>query len=466
MWSISYYFSTKSMVKGNVTDDIPPSKEAYTNFLKMAWPCVLEALLMFLVNLVDTLMVSSLGTNAIATVGITSQPKFLLFAVFFSLNVGVTAVVARRKGEENREAANMVLKGILGVGLLAGIIMGAIGIYLAEPLLILAGSEEHYLGEAVIYFKIISVSILFQGINLIINAAHRGCGNTKITMITNLIANITNVFFNYVLINGKLGFPRLEVKGAAIATTIGCIVACIVAIFTLVNQNNYLNFFIAYKQKVTTHSLKSVFQVSSSALVEQIFLRIGFMLYGMLAAKLGTISYATHLICMTLLNLSFSFGDGFSIAASSLVGQMLGAKKVVLAKMYGKVGQRISFIVSTGLCVFFFVGRRFLIQLFSDDTAIITMGSNILVIMACTTHIQTSQLVSSGCLRGAGDSRYVALVALISVAVIRPLVTYLLCFALGLDIYGAWIALFIDQIIRLTFALKRLAGGKWSEVKI
>ncbi|MFI3200472.1 MAG: MATE family efflux transporter [Eubacteriales bacterium] len=466
MWSIGYYFSTKSMVKSNIDEEILSSKEAYTNFLKMAWPCVLEALLMCLVNVVDTFMVSTLGTNAIAAVGITSQPKFLLFAIFFSLNVGVTAVVARRKGEDNRESANMVLKESLLVGLFFGIIMAIVGIAVANPLLRLAGAELHYLDDAIIYFRIISVSIFFQGINIIINAAHRGCGNTKITMVTNMIANITNIFFNYVLINGKLGFPKLGIKGAALATTIGCMVACLVAIITLFRKKSYLNIFIAYKEKVTLHSLKSVFQVSSSALVEQIFLRIGFMLYGMLAAKLGTVSYATHLICMTILNLSFSFGDGFSIAASSLVGQMLGAKQVVLAKMYGKVGQRVAFIVSTGLCIFFYTGRNVLIQIFSEDPEIIAMGANILIIMACSTHLQTSQLVSSGCLRGAGDSRYVAMTALLSVAVVRPLSTYLLCFVLSFGIYGAWFALMIDQMIRLTFAMKRLAGGRWSEIKL
>lgn len=466
MKAISYYFSTSSMVKQNDDEIIPSSKEAYGKFLKLAWPCVLEALLMCTVNMVDTFMVSTIGTNAITAVGITNQPKFLLFAMILSLNVGTTAVVARRKGENERAAANMVLKGVVMVAIVVGILMAFIGIYFAKPLMLIAGAEVHYLDDAVIYFQIISVSVLFQGINYVINAAHRGSGNTKVTMITNLIANIVNVCFNYMLINGKFGFPELGIVGAGLATTIGAAAACLVAIISLFQRKNYLNIFLAYKEKVTIHSLKSVFQVASSALVEQIFLRIGFIIYAMLAAKLGTNPYATHLICMTILNLSFAFGDGFSVAASSLVGQMLGANKPVLARMYGKVGQRVAFMVSTGLALLFFFGRNVFIQIFSDVPEIIEMGSIILVIMAFSTHLQTSQLVTSGCLRGAGDSKYVALSALVSVTIVRPLVAYIFCFILPFHIYGAWIALVADQIVRLTFGMKRMAGGKWCEIKI
>ena len=212
--------------------------------------------------------------------------------------------------------------------------MSAVGVIFAEPFMRLAGAEAHYLQDAAMYFRIVSAGIFFQTINLVINAAQRGVGNTKTTMHTNAIANTVNIIFNYLLIGGKFGFPELGIKGAGIATCIGFIVASMVAAITLFRKNGYLNIYLASKEKISTSLLQPVWFVASSALVEQVFLRIGFMLYAMIVAKLGTTSYATHLICMSLLNISFCTGDGIGTAASTLVGQKLGAKQIDYAKMY------------------------------------------------------------------------------------------------------------------------------------
>ncbi|MFI3214786.1 MAG: MATE family efflux transporter [Eubacteriales bacterium] len=282
MQKILYFFSTKSMFQKEEGGEIPSNKEAYSSYLKMAWPCVLEALLLCMVNVIDTMMVGSLGETAIAAVGITSQPRFLLLAIVFSLNVGITAVVARRKGENNREAANSILKGMLILSVILGIIIAFIGITFSKQLMNLAGAQEDYLQDAIMYFQIIAFGLFFQTINLMINAAQRGSGKTRITMVTNMVSNIVNITFNYLLIHGKCGFPKLGVQGAAIATSLGCIVACTIAISNLFYKKGYLNIYLAWKQKITAHTFHSVVVVGSSAFVEQIFLRIGFMLYAII----------------------------------------------------------------------------------------------------------------------------------------------------------------------------------------
>lgn len=170
--------------------------------------------------------------------------------------------------------------------------------------------------------------------------------------------------------------------------------------------------------------MSSVLNVSSSAMVEQVFLRIGFFVYAKLVANLGTVSFATHQICMNILSISFAFGDGFSIAASSLVGQSLGAKRPDKAILYASINQRIALIASTILFIIFILGRRALIGLFSQDPAIIEQGAKLMVIIAFTTHAQTSQVIISGCLRGAGDTKFVAMTSLLSIAIVLSLVRH------------------------------------------
>ena len=195
-------------------------------------------------------------------------------------------------------------------------------------------------------------------------------------------------------------------------------------------------------------------------------MRIGFFTYAKIVASLGTIAFATHQICMNIINISFSFGDGLSVAASSLVGQSLGAKRPDLAIIYGKTGQRMAFVVSTGLVFFFILGREMLMALFTDDAEVIALGSLIILIIACTTHFQTAGVVFSGCLRGAGDTRFVALVSFISIAIIRPLLSWVLCFPVGWGLVGAWIGLWADQAMRMTLNMIRFKNGRWTKIEL
>ena len=460
-------FTVSGMIKPDqIVGDLPPTRAIYNNFFKMAWPSALEALLVGLVSAVDTMMVGGLGKNAIAAVGITNQPRFILLAMIFSLNIGVTAVTARRKGQEDRAGANVTLRSGILLATIISLTMAALGYVFAKPILLFAGAEDIYINDAMTYLRIIMFSIPFQSLNLTINAAQRGCGKTKISMWTNIASNLVNIVFNYLLINGIGIFPRLEVAGAAIATTMGASVAFFISIATLFRKNNYLSFYHKSIWSLRKYILSPILKVSSSAFVEQVFMRIGFFAYAAIIARLGTTAYSTHLICMNILSLSFSFGDGLSIAASALVGQNLGAKRPDLSIIYGKTGQRLAFMISTVVFFVFMFGGEFLVSLFSDEQAIIVLGSSIMVLAAFSTHAQTSQVVMSGCLRGAGDTTYIAVTSFFSIALIRPFLTWLLCFPLGLGLYGAWIALGLDQIFRLVVNFRRFSSGKWSLITL
>jgi len=461
------FFSVEGMIKAQqVIGDLPATKLVYNNFLKMAWPSAMEALLVGLVGSVDTMMVGTMGTNAITAVGITNQPKLILLAVIFSLNTGITAVTARRKGQNDQANANRTLRNGILLSLIASLLMATIGFILTKPILLIAGADPSYLSDAINYFRVIMISIPFQALNLTINAAHRGCGKTKISMYTNVVSNIINIIFNYLLINGIGPFPRLGVKGAAIATAMGAFAGFVISLYTLFHKDSYLNIYYKAGWIPKKEHLDPIFKVSASAYVEQVFMRIGFLAYAAIVARLGTTEYATHLICMNILSLSYCFGDGLSVAASSLVGQNLGAKRPDLAIIYGKTGQRIAFMISTGIFFIFLFGRFFLVSLFSTETEVIALGASIMVLAALGTHFQTSQVVLSGCLRGAGDTTFVAITSFISIAVIRPLLTWLLCFPMGFGLHGAWISLILDQFFRMATSIKRFSGGKWTAIKL
>ena len=137
-----------------------------------------------------------------------------------------------------------------------------------------------------------------------------------------------------------------------------------------------------------------------------------------------------------------------------------------MAEIYAKACQRFAFAVSTALFFIFIFGRRFFVALFTTDTAIIELGAMILIIIACTTHAQTTGVIMAGCLRGAGDTRFVALTSLISILFVRTVISWILCYPVGLGLIGAWLGLLLDQFTRMTINSIRFASGKWTKIKV
>ncbi len=466
-WLRNFFTPSKMIKPQQVVGELPSSGVIYRTAYQMAWPSTLEAFLVGLVSMVDTIMVGTLGSSAIAAVGITNQPRMIVLAVIMSLNVGVTAIVARRTGEKDAQSANRCLKQCIILSAVLTLIFAGAAAVFARPLLIFARAGQDIIDDATTYFTILMLGLIFNSLTLTINAAQRGAGNTKISMTTNLAANLVNVVFNYLLIGGNWGFPKLGVAGAAIATVLGSIVGFGMALYSVLGrQHHFLCLRSPAPWSFDKATMKSLTNISSSALVEQVFMRIGFFTYAMIVAGLGTDAFATHQICMNIMSMSFTFGDGLQVACAALVGQNLGAKRPDLSIIYGKVGQRIALCISALLSILFFTCAGPLMRLFTTDPEIIREGIPLLYITAIVTYAQISQVVYSGCLRGAGDTRYVAMVSMISIMVVRPTLSYVLCYPVGLGLIGAWVGVLIDQYMRLFATMPRFSSGKWTKIQV
>lgn len=461
------FFSCQNILRPDqISGELPSDRAIVSKTLHVAWPSMMESIFISLISSVDLIMVGGIGAGAIAAVGITNQPKFIILAVILSLNVAVTVIVSRRKGEQNQESANCCLRNAIILSFLFSLVLSVLGFIYAKEILTLAGANADYIDLAVNYFQIIMIGNFFYGIGLTITAAQRGIGNTKISMRTNLTANVVNLIFNYLLINGIGFFPTLGVTGAAIATALGNICAFAMAVYSVRHPEGFLYIQRRQNWAFDKKTLKDLYKIASSAFVEQVFMRIGFFAYTKTVASLGTLAFATHQVCMNIINLSFSVGDGLSIATSSLVGVSLGSKRKDLAIIYCKTTQRIGKVIGLALCLLMVIFRRECIQLFSPDPQIIEQGSQIIFIIAATIFFQITQVITFGCLRGAGDVRFTAITSLASVTIIRPILTYVLAFPLGFGLIGAWVSLFLDQLVRYFASQIRFKQGKWVHIKI
>ncbi len=445
-------------------------KQLYRQCLRIAWPSTVEGVLMSVISSIDTMMVGTLGSAAIAAVGLTAQPRMILLIVAQALCVSTTALCARRKGADNPEGANACLMQSLALITVLGILMSLLGFFGAGWLMRLAGANEDTLALSTGYFKIISLGMVCNCWSLCICAAMRGIGQTRITLVTNMTANLVNVCLNYLLIGGKLGFPALGVQGAAIATLCGTLVSCAIAIGFVCRKNGYYRFRLPRFDRGT---LSALARIGSSSVLESACMRVGFLLNARLVAGTGTAAFAAYQIVQQVTSLSFTLGDGAATAGTSLVGQSLGAGRKDLAMVHVRLVRRLSVLLSLGLMLFILLLRRQLALLFTREEEIIAGVTLSFLVVIIGILPQNGRVVYSGCLRGAGDVKYVAACALISVTVLRPLLTYLFCYPLEaalpglyISVMGPWIAFVIDAFVRDFLLSHRIRKGKWLDIPL
>lgn len=323
---------------------------------------------------------------------------------------------------------------------------------------------------SVAYFQIISLAFLPNCWQMCICAAMRSIGKTRVTMVTNITANLINVVLNYILINGKLGFPVLGVRGAAIATACGTVTASLICIGVVLKKNGYFHLALPRFDRKT---LSGLTKVGSSSMIESGCLRIGFLILARLIAGIGTNAFAAYQIVSQVTSLSFTLGDGISTAGTSLVGQSLGAKRKDLAMAHARVAYRIGMFAALGLMLIISLFSRQIALLFTTDEEIIRGVTLSLYVVIISMIPQNGRVVLSGALRGAGDVKFVAGCALLSVTILRPVLTYLFCYpianalpGLHIAVMAPWIAFLIDSLVRDWLMNRRIHQGKWLDIKL
>lgn len=444
------------------------TREDIRTTLNMAWPAMLESFFTAFAGLVDSLMVSSLGSYAVAAVGLTTQPKFLGLALFIAANVSISALVARRKGEDRREEANRIFATFLVFILIMAVLFSILLVVFADPVIRFCGSEEATHESAVLYFRIIMGGMIFNVVQMGVNSAQRGAGNTRITMRTNLVSNTVNIIANYLLIQGHFGFPALGIRGAALATVLGTVVASIMSVASVWKKDTFVSIPLILSQRIRPglEALRNIVRVGYSVFAEQVLMRIGFMLTALMAADQGTSAMAAHQVGMNIMSLSFSFGDGLQATAVALIGYSLGARQPEQAKKYGRTCRMIGGLISVFLAAVYFFGARLLMGMFFREPEIVAIGVRIMHVIIFIVVLQIAQVIYMGCLRGAGDTLYTAIASTVSVTVMRTAGSWLFGYVLGMGIVGIWFGVVADQLSRFLFATIRFRQGKWINIQI
>jgi MATE family multidrug resistance protein len=433
--------------------------------LNLALPAMGEQLLSMMVGIVDTFLVGHLGAAPLAAVGLANQWVFMATMLFGAIATGSTALIARFIGAREPDQANEVLRQSILLGALIGLIATLLGLSLAQQAVTLLGAEEVVIGLGTSYLRVVSSIFFFSTLMFIGNASLRGAGDTKTPLLVMLVVNGVNIVVAWTAINGPFGLPQLGVVGSALGASTGRLVGGLLVIGILLRGRANIRLKLA-NLRPDWALIRRILRVGLPSGLEQLLFRTGHMVFARILAELGTVAYAANQVAMNGWSLSFMPGFGFALAATTLVGQSLGAEDPEGAQRRGYTAYRMgaALMATVGLAFLLFPAQ--IVGFFTNDPQIIAIGTMPLRMVGLIQPLLAASMVFSGGLRGAGDTRWPMVITGGSIWLVRLPLAYLFALLLDWGLPGAWTALALDLSLRGLLNFLRFRGGRWKAVKV
>ena len=443
----------------------------YREVWRLAFPVILTNLLMTAVNVVDVFMVGRLGPVEIAAVGMSNTVRMLVMVGILSVTAGAMALAAQAKGAQDPERLSFVAKQTLSLTLFLGAALSVLGYFASEPLLTFLNSGGNPLAVTLgtSYLKLLFLGTVFLVGNFAVSSLMQGAGDTVTPLYLSGGINLFNILFNYLFIFGPGPLPELGVTGAALGTVSARLLGVVAGLAVLYSGKNVIRFYPGgYRPNLTMFwdilkigipsGLQGVVRNSAQLLVIRI----------VTSTAAGTFGAAALAIGLQIESLAFMPGLAINVAATSLVGQSLGAWQVEQAKARGNAAIVLGVVVMTAIGIPLLLFAPALVKLFdpSAQATVVAAGSSYLRINGLALPILAVAMVVNGALRGAGDTRPGLFGNILGRWLTVVPLAYLLALTLDFGVTGVWWSLAAGTTVSALYVLRRWRSGEWLEVAL
>lgn len=431
----------------------------------LAIPMMLELVLESTFAVVDIFFVAKLGASAIATVGLTETYLFLLYSMAMGLAMAVTAIVARRVGEQNHdEAALSAIQAIL-LALLASVPVAAAGIFWAQDLLRLMGADAWTIEHGYRYTQWMLGGNAVIMLLFVINAIFRGAGDAAAAMHVLWAANALNIVLDPILIFGFGPIPPLGIEGAAIATNIGRGAGVLMQLWILARGSRHLRIALSHL-RWNGATLMQIVRTSLGGIGQMIVAMTAWIFLMRILASISTEAVAGATIAIRVMMFTLMPAWGMSNAAATLVGQNLGAGEPVRAEAaVWRIGW-MNMAFTLAVSVAFFFAHDGIVGLFTDDTAVIAIGGEWLSILAYSYFVYGWWMVAVQAFNGAGDTMTPTWINLVFFWLIQIPLAWVLAIGLGWGHSGVFWGAFVSETAVGVFTLWLFSRGRWKKMKV
>jgi putative MATE family efflux protein len=426
---------------------------------QLAWPAVLTNLLQSLVGLIDIKVVGSLGFTAVAGAATGHRLFFALQAVLMAVAAGTTALVARAWGAGDREEAARVVGSSLVLGSAVAAVMGLVGFAAAAPFAAMFGLEGEAARLAAIYIRWISAFNVVFALGFVLGTGLRATGDTRTPLLIGAVSNVANALLLYALVHGGFGAPRLGIAGAAISgggafavgTTLGLALWWRGKLALAPTRGGLLD----------GQRIRRLIAIGYPAALEQLVFQLGFVAFTFVIARFhGTTALAAYGIGVQILSLSFVVGFGFSIAASTLVGQHLGAGDPARAAQSGWRAMALAIGSMSMLSVVIVAAARPIAELMISDTEVVRLTVVFIYLLGAAQPLMAVEFALGGALRGAGDTRFPLATTFAGLIGVRLVLAVVFTW-LGLSVEWIYGALLADYVVKAGLMVARFRSGRW-----
>ncbi|NDG92797.1 MAG: MATE family efflux transporter [Gammaproteobacteria bacterium] len=405
---------------------------------ELAWPTILSNLLFSVIGIISIKIVGELGSEAVAAVTTGHRIFFAVQAILMAVSTGTTAMVARAWGANNPREAASVTSASLWTGNLVALALTAPCFFFALPIASIFGLNEATTQLTADFIRYLSIFNVAFSVNMILGAALRAAGDTRTPLWIGAFMNVVNVILVYALVYGEWGFPEMGTNGAALASGFSFTAAAIVLLGLWYGKRLIVG--VGGKGAFTLRRISQLYQIGYPAAI--------------------TAPYAAYGIGVQILSVSFVVGFGFSIAGATLVGQYLGAGDPEGARRQGWRATRLAIFSMMILSALILPFAHELASALINEPDVIRYTVIFIYILGAAQPLMGVEFSLSGCLRGAGDTRYPLLTTMVGLIGVRVGLAALFM-SMNLSVTWIFAALLGDYLIKALMLTHRFKSGRW-----
>ncbi|MCX7611563.1 MAG: MATE family efflux transporter [Ignavibacterium sp.] len=418
-----------------------------------------------IVSLVDAAMVGRLenATYALAAMGIGVLATWALISFFSSLATGTHVIVARRFGQQNFIECGNVLNNSLLISIIIGTIVTSVGVFFSYEIANLFSSDNNVtiLASDYIFYRFLGIPLFLISVSY--RGFYFGINKGKAFMVSGVITNLLNVVFNYLFIFGNFGFPRMELAGAGLGSTLATSFDFLFYTYILLLKRYRIKYQNFKHLKIDFEVIRSIVKISLPVSFQNLFILIGFLSFIGITGIIGTKEQAASQAIISTMFISFLPCFGFGIAVQTLVGINLGANKYSLARIYGFETAKVASIYTIFLAILFLLIPEYMLLIITNDNSIIQTAKDSLRIAGVAQMFYALGIVLANALQAAGKIVFVMKTEVITNLFIFVPLAYVFGIHLGLGLNGAWLALPIYIFIYSLSMLLKFSSNDWYE---
>ena len=426
--------------------------------VSLSVPSILAQISATVMFFIDASMVGHLGAKASAAIGLVETTGWLMGGLASAANMGFSVQVAHFIGANDFEAARRVLRQSLVCCLIWAVIISLTAVIIAPSLPYWMGGSEDIAHDASLYFAIFGACGIFFQMEGLAGSMLKCSGNMKIPSALNILMCCMDVAFNYLFIY----VFDMGVAGAAVGTGMAMLITAVLMLWFLLVRSDMLRLKGhpgSFRPKANT--VNTAFKIGAPMGLQHVLMGGAQVVSTIIVAPLGTIAIAAHSLAITVESLCYMPGFGIAEAATTLVGQGIGAGQKLLTRSFAYMSVGLGIAVMTFMGVMMWVFAPELMSIMSPVEEIIALGTDVLRIEAWAEPMFAASIVCNGVFIGAGDTLKPAILSLSSMWLVRLTMAATLAPRYGLR--GVWTAMAIELTFRGLIFLTRLFRGNWQK---